>query len=391
MHISIIGGGIAGLTTALALRQIGVRVSVYEASPEPKPLGAGIALAANAVKAFELLGIREHVLASGQPFESFAILDRRGRVITQTDHFATVEKYHVLGSFSIHRADLQRILLERLGGVPLHRGRACVGVAQTTEHVTLRFGDGSTETADYVIAADGIHSAIRRQLVPEWALRYAGYTCWRGVTGAVPGLVDSRRATETWAPEGRFGIVPLRDGRVYWFACLNAEQAPDRIASDARYREFTKTDLLDVFGGLHVPVAELLRRTPDERILHHDILDFKPLKRLAFGRVLLLGDAAHAMTPNLGQDACQGIEDAVVLQHLACQYPDDWGRVFRRFERLRLPRTTTLVNRSYALGKIAQLRNPWLVALRNAAFRLTPASVTNRQIDFLMELPEFAE
>jgi len=386
MNIAIIGGGIAGLTTALALRQPDrspgrIRVSIFETSPELKPVGAGIALAANAVSAFGLLGIREQVLAFGNPFDSFGILDKSGRVITETSHLAAVVKYRVPGSFSIHRADLQRVLLEQLSDVPLHLGHRCTGFTETNSGVTLTFQNGISETFDAVIAADGIHSIFRKTLLPHSSPRFAGYTCWRGVTDQRPAGLNPRRATETWAPEGRFGIVPLAGGRVYWFACLNAPQA-----QDARLRAFTKTDLRHTFAGLHAPVVDLIDGTAPEAILWNDIIDVKPVRKIHFGRVLLLGDAAHAMTPNLGQGACQGIEDAVVLQHCLGQHAGNWAAACCDFEARRLPRTSVIVDRSFALGKIAQVSTPWLAGLRNAALRLVPARANERQLDFIMDM-----
>lgn len=380
MKIAIIGGGIAGLTTAIALRQVGINVTIYEANKELRPAGAGIALAANAVKAFELLDLRDRILTYGNPFEHFSILDKQGKTITESDYFAAVEKYKVIGSFSIHRADLQKALLEAIEDIPLYLGHKFLSLTQNDAGVTLLFRNGHTATFDYVLAADGIHSAVREQLVPDTQIRYAGYTCWRGVTDTAPAGLNPGQATETWASEGRFGIVPLQGGRVYWFACINAA-----TNEDPRFRNFTKTDLLRHFGQLHAPVAEIIGLTPEKRILHNDIIDLKPLRRLAYGRVLLMGDAAHAMTPNMGQGACQGIEDAVVLQELIRQYPRDLSEAFRQFEKVRLPRTTTIVNRSFTLGKIAQVSQPWLITLRNSLFRLMPANMNNRQLDFIMD------
>jgi 2-polyprenyl-6-methoxyphenol hydroxylase-like FAD-dependent oxidoreductase len=381
MKIAIIGAGIAGLTTAIALRQVGINVTIYEANKELRPAGAGIALAANAVKAFELLDLRDRILAYGNSFEHFSILDKQGKTITESDYFAAVEKYKVIGSFSIHRADLQKALLEAIEDTPLHLGHQFLRLTQKDEGVTLLFRNGHTASFDYVLAADGIHSTVRTQLVPDTQIRYAGYTCWRGVTDTTPAGLNPGQATETWAPEGRFGIVPLQGEHVYWFACINAT-----TNEEPRFRNFTKTDLLHHFSQLHAPVAEIIGLTPEKRILHNDIIDLKPLRRLAYGKVLLIGDAAHAMTPNMGQGACQGIEDAVVLQELIRQNPTDLSAVFQQFEAVRLPRTTTIVNRSFTLGKIAQASQPWLIALRNALFRLMPAGINNRQLDFIMDM-----
>ena len=231
---------------------------------------------------------------------------------------------------------------------------------------------------DFVVASDGIHSAIRKKLLPEVQPRYAGYTCWRGITEQVPAEADTDETSETWGPGKRFGIVPLTDNRIYWFACVNGKE------NDAAFRSWGKEDLLREFGSFHPPIAAIISSTPQEKIIWNDIIDIRPLKRFAFDKIVLLGDAAHATTPNMGQGACMAIEDAAVLTRCITEN-EDIAEAFRAFERRRIGRTTAIVNKSWTLGKVAQLENRFLIRLRNAVLRRTPSSVTERQIRDLLK------
>jgi 2-polyprenyl-6-methoxyphenol hydroxylase-like FAD-dependent oxidoreductase len=148
---------------------------------------------------------------------------------------------------------------------------------------------------------------------------------------------------------------------------------------------FTIDDLIAHYSGFHSPVVNLLNATKTEQLLHHDIIDIKPIRQFAFGRIALLGDAAHATTPNLGQGACMAIEDAVVLGNCVST-SSDIEEAFRDYEKKRLPRTSKIMNASYQLGKIAQAQNPILIALRNAMMKGMPEAVSRRQVKFLYDI-----
>lgn len=374
--IAIIGGGIAGLTTAIALKKIGFQPFVFEAAPQIKALGAGLLLAANAMKGFERIGIADIIIPAGQQLSQFAILDQQGKSISEADSKALSERYG-LHNFAIHRADLHQVLMTELKDIALKTGKKATHFIQEADTVTVYFEDGSQHSTEYMIVADGIHSAIRQQLVPESTPRYAGYTCWRAVVDN-PGLTLNA-ATETWGAAGRMGIVPLANNKIYWFLCINAPQG------DLTMKAYKTVDLAARFKDYHAPIPQLLQATRNEQLIWSDIIDLKPIQKYAFGRVLLLGDAAHATTPNMGQGACQAIEDAAVLLDECEKMSDDFTQVFQNFERRRLHRTHTIVNRSWSIGKVAQWTNPFLIGLRNRAIRLIPPSVNERQIAFLYQ------
>ncbi|MFZ6000160.1 MAG: FAD-dependent monooxygenase, partial [Bacteroidota bacterium] len=177
----------------------------------------------------------------------------------------------------------------------------------------------------------------------------------------------------------RFGIVPLTNNRVYWFACLNAP------ANDTVMQSLGAEELLSIFKDFHQPIPQLLERTNDADIIWNDIIDLKPLKRFAFDNVLLLGDAAHATTPNMGQGACMAIEDACVLSNLLEKSANP-RHAFVQFEQQTIARTTRIVNQSWMLGKVAQWENPLLVGVRNWLLSVTPQATTEKQFQFIYDV-----
>jgi 2-polyprenyl-6-methoxyphenol hydroxylase-like FAD-dependent oxidoreductase len=304
------------------------------------------------------------------------IKDERGRILNEVDSYEVNERFGFTHNFAIHRADLHRVLLSLLKPDSLILGKTCIDFTQDEKGVTVLFQDKSTATGDCLVASDGIHSVIRKKLLPTVTPRYAGYTCWRAVIDNPPANFNVEESSETWGTSGRFGIVPLTENRIYWFACLNAKQ------NDPRTRSFKIADLLQSFEHFHFPIPEIIMRTQDQQLIWNDIIDLKPIKKFAFNKVVIMGDAAHATTPNMGQGACMAIEDAVVMTN-SIHRASSVEEAFIDFEKKRIHRTTKIVQESWRLGKIAQLQNPLLVRLRNTAFKLTPPKALERQLEFL--------
>jgi len=373
---TIIGGGIAGLTAAIALRKVGIEASIFEAAPAMQPLGAGLALAGNAMQAYQHLGIADAVKNAGYVLPTFAILDRKGKVISGFNTAEINRKFNTC-SVAIHRAALHEVLLSAIDEGQLVLNKRATGFERKDNGLTVQFQDRSTHDTDYLIVADGIHSQIRQQLLPNVQTQYAGYTCWRAVTDNFGLSIEG--STESWGPGKRFGIVPVGKNKIYWFACANA------TAQDERMKNFTTRDLSRHFQDFHDPIPDILQHTPDEALLWNDIIDIKPLDNYAFGNIVLIGDAAHATTPNMGQGACMAIEDGVILAD-EIKKSSNARESFQSFERKRIKKTHFIVNNSWGLGKVGQLENKFLGTLRNAAFRLTPAAVNKRQMEKLYKL-----
>lgn len=365
----VIGGGIGGLAVGVGLRRLGWDVQVFEQAPELRPIGAGLTIWANAVHALERLGVGQQVRDLNPQVASGGIYTSRGRPLAQTS-IQRLEQAVGEVSVALHRAELHAILLGALGEEQLHTGMRCAGIEQHADGVTARFTDGSTAEGDVLIGADGLHSVVRQQLIGDGPPRYSGYTSWRAV---VPFDHAQLHAGEYWGRGARFGIVPLSDGRVYWFATRNAPQG-QRSAPEEERRA-----LLRLFSHWCRPIPQLVEAAAPEAILRHDIADRPPLQRWGSGRVTLLGDAAHPMTPNMGQGACQALEDAVVL---ADQLAADANPVLalRTYEQLRIPRTTAIVNQSLRIGAVAQWDGALSGALRTLVMRATPDRLQERAL-----------
>lgn len=357
MRAVIVGAGIGGLATAIALRRTGWDVTVLERAPELEPLGAGITLWPNALRALDALGV-DVERVSVPAGEGAGLRNPAGKVVAGSEG---VELR------ALHRGDLQNALL---AAIPADTVRTDCPVGKVLDDSVIT-GDEAI-SADVIVAADGINSTVRAQLWPGAKPEYRGYTAWRGVTARhTITLTEPGDAGETWGKGLRFGIVPLPDGGVYWYAAANApqnERFPDEHAEVVRR-----------FGSWHDPIPAILSATVPGAVLHHDIFDLPPLSTYVKGRVALLGDAAHAMTPDLGQGGCQALEDAVVLAGSLAEAAEV-GAGLAKYDAERRPRTQSIAKLARQIGKFAQADGV-LGSLRMGAMRLIPERVTARQIE----------
>ena len=372
MRAVITGAGIGGLTTAIALRQAGVETKVFERAGELREIGAGITLWANAIKALRKLDVSDAVLAGGALAAGGEVRSWRGEVLYEVPVGAWEERYGV--SAGLHRADLQTALLSALPDDAVQLGAECVGFEQDAAGVAVRFASGREERSDLLIGADGLNSTIRAQLFDDEKPRYAGYTAWRGVVETGEKFVRDGLGFESWGRGTRFGLLNIGQGRLYWFATANAPEGEQDSATGH------KGELLRRFGRWHQPIPKVLSTTEEPAIIRNDVYDREPVKRWGEGRVTLLGDAAHPMTPNLGQGACQAIEDAVVLAR-CLKEEDSVVTALRLYEARRVDRTALVVRRSWLVGSIGQLESPLLCRLRDALMKVAPLRAQLWQLD----------
>ncbi|OEJ37920.1 monooxygenase [Streptomyces agglomeratus] len=361
-HAVVVGSGIGGLTAAVALHQRGWRVTVLERAEAVEAVGAGIALAPNGHHALDVIGLGEEIreLAAWQGDGGMRSPD--GRWLARTNSAAAAERFGgplVL----VHRATLVDRLIARLPDGSLRTGcpatPADPGVAGGRPAVVTT-PDGDIE-ADLVVGADGINSAMRRALFPQHpGPAYSGITTWRVV---VPDLGVPFAPHESWGRGSLWGSQPLKDGRIYAYA---AAVAP---AGD-RSPDGEKAELLRRFGDWHQPVPRIIDAAGPGQVLRHDVHHLiTPLPAFHRGRTALLGDAAHAMCPMLGQGGNQAIEDGIVLAHHLPD-ADGLGTGLAAYSADRLPRTTGIVRQSARVAKLVALRSAPAVAVRDTLMRL---------------------
>ncbi|MCB9675349.1 MAG: FAD-dependent monooxygenase [Alphaproteobacteria bacterium] len=377
--IVVAGAGPGGLVAALALQRRGFEVTVLERSPELRTAGAGLLLQPNALAMLRALDLVDPIAAAGIVMESAAVQDASGASISGMPFAALTPRFGA-PAIGILRASLSGVLAAGLAPGTLRFDAGVAGVRQGDAHVEIDLEDGTTVTGAALIGADGIHSRVRAAVMGAIEPRYSGYTCWRGIVG-LPHPAGPRRMVERWGRGNRFGMVPVSDATTYWFATANT--APGGIDGDDPIAELRAR-----FAGFAAPVDDVLAATPPEAVLRNDIVDLAPLDRWTDGRVALLGDAAHAMTPNMGQGACQAIEDGVVL---ASVYdPSDPAGSLATYAGRRRDRARMFVDRSWSAGRMGQWENGLACAVRNTLARWTPGALVERMLveQWSVEVPE---
>ncbi len=351
--ILIVGAGIGGLTAAIALRQAGFGVEVFERTAELKEIGAAIGLSANAIRVLRHLGLMEEVVHQGMIIKAAVAYTSGGGTISSLPMNLTD-----VPSICLHRADLQQALLSVLPPDCIHLGEEFVQFKTTSNGVTIQFASGRTASGDVLIGADGLRSKVRAQLIGDGEPIYRGYQCWRGVSNHPAGEL----LTETLGSGLRVGMAPIgRRGTAWWCTANEVELTQDGP-------EGAKTKLLRWFGNWHSPIPEVIGKTGSTAILKTGIYDRRPVKIWGKENCTLLGDAAHPTTPNMGQGGCMAIEDAVVLARCLSHYSDP-ALALRVYERLRYPRTAQVTSISRFYGVMGQWQNPGAVWLRNTLLR----------------------
>lgn len=384
MRIAIIGGGIGGLTTALALRQFGFDPQVFEQAPKLLEVGSAIIIWPNAMRVLHQLGLSELVRHDGGELEEARWINWDGRLINRfalpkTDFPAVV----------LHRARLQKELLHALPPESIHLEHVFESFAQNSDGVVAKFTNGVSLEFDLLIGADGLHTRVREQLLNDGPPTYRDYIAWRGVVDFTPRSLAPASAIEIYGNGKRFGIGPLGFDKVGWWVSVN-KNSPDteRGPEPANDRE----ELLQMFAGWCEPVAELIRATPLSALIRNPVFDRKPVRTWGKGSVTLIGDAIHPLTPNLGQGGCLAIEDAAVLARCLNKYASEpeasagaIAMALRKFEMLRFARTATVARCSRIYGIVGQWENPWAVSLRRLALSIVPGPLTQKLMRWLVD------
>jgi salicylate hydroxylase len=365
--VAIAGGGIGGLVLALALRERGIACDVYEQAEELREIGAAVALSANGTRELRRLGLGEQVEAVS--VVPSALVIRRwdsGEVIA--DHpigrNGTYEATFGAPYYGVHRVALLQALGERLADDGLHLGHRCVGVSETGSGAELRFANGASATADVMVGADGVHSVIRPHVVGEVRGRFSGTVGYRGLVPveAMPSLPDPT-PLQFWAgPRRHLLHYAIDGGRTVNF--LAVVRVPE-WTSDTWMEECEVGDAVAAYEGWHPAVTEMVGAT--EVGARWALFDLAPLDRWHTDRIVLMGDAAHAMVPHQGQGANQTIEDAIVLADCLAG-TDDLAAALHAYEESRRERTARVQRWSRRAADLMHVPDGAEIAPRDALF-----------------------
>ena len=357
-HVIVAGAGIGGLCAAIAIRRQGFAVTVLEKQPAPREVGAGLGLWVNAVRALKRIGVGDLVESIAVPDGGGGFFDDRGRPLATVSARTFTERF---GSptFVVHRPECLDRLWQRCDATI--RGNATVsGFRQTDDGVTVTCADGYELEADLLVGADGIRSVVRRELGHPSRLRYSGTVAYRGVTElAATGLPMDGGFWGIYLARGvQAGCGPVSNGRAYWFVSVNGPAGGPQ--GPGAHRDEALAHVSPWPGTMQ----RLVATTPDGAILRNDVYDLPPIPRWSRGRITLLGDAAHATTPHLGQGACMAIEDAAALGR-ALGETKDLRTALASYETARVARCNRVTRTSRLLGRLLQTGNPLLSWVRN--------------------------
>ena len=367
--ISIIGAGIGGLTLGNILKQHHIDFKIYESASEIKPVGAGIMMAINAMQVFEKLGIKEKIENAGNKINSLYITNENLKVISKQNILAFEKKFGVC-NVAIHRAELQKILTEQIPPEQLQLNHQLTKI-EKQQNWNLHFENGNSIQSDILFGADGIKSVVRNQIFKTGKIRSAHQKCWRGVLTTSLAEKYNHEAFELWGKGKRFGFVKIAENTLYWYAVINEN-----------FLDNTKK-IVDYYREFHCDILEIIENTPEESIFYSEISDLEPMQNWFQENVCLVGDAAHATTPNLGQGACQAIEDAYIIGKLL-EKNQDFNSVFAEFQNIRKSKVNEIVATSRKIGEISHWKKGTF--LRNFAMKLIPESMSIKQIEKIITL-----
>jgi FAD-dependent urate hydroxylase len=364
MNVVIIGAGMGGLTTGIALKKFGHQVRIYEQTEKILPVGAAISLWSNGVKCLNYLGLTEKIAQLGGQMDDLAYVDGlTGDVMTQFSLLPLIEE---VGQrpYPVARADLQNMLMDEFGRDQIHLGKKMVSLDDKADFVAVHFADGSSTQADLVIGADGTHSLTRAYVLGQQVQRrYAGYVNWNGLVEISEDLAPAQQWT-TYVGEGkRASLMPVADGKFYFFL-----DVPLPAGLENNRDEYKKL-LKQYFVDWCLPVQQLIERLDPQKTNRVEIHDIEPFTQFYKGRVVILGDAAHSTTPDIGQGGCQAMEDAIYLARSLQINTLGVEDALRRYQNKRNERANELVLRARKRCDVTHMKDEsvtqaWYAELR---------------------------
>lgn len=367
LSIGIIGGGIGGVAAAVALHRAGIQATVYERASELREIGAGMMLWPNATRVLKELGLLERVAALSGRNERFLVRSQTGATLMDigVGHFD-------VPALCTRRSDLLDALISGLPVERIRLGHELEYFEQQKSAIGVHFCNGISREHDFIIGADGTRSRVRSQLLGNHEPIYRGYMVWRGLA-RITWAESKNSNSEIWGRGKRFGVLNTGGDRFTWYATANTDPGHVDLPEGRQY------ELLQMFAGWPEPVENLIGRTEAGTIMKNGAYDLPPLERWGHGRVMLLGDAAHPCTPNLGLGGCMALEDALVLAKSFVKEASP-ELALRRYESLRRQRTRHVQQRSLLMGHIGQWENSLIVAGRQVMTGILPAKIFERNL-----------
>lgn len=363
MNVVIIGAGMGGLTTGIALKKFGHQVRIFEQTEKILPVGAAISLWSNGVKCLNYLGLTEKIAKLGGQMDDLAYVDGlTGDVMTQFSLRPLIEE---VGQrpYPVARADLQNMLMDEFGRDQIYLGKKMVGLEDKADFVEVHFADGSSTQADLLIGADGTHSMTRAYVLGQQVQRrYAGYVNWNGLVEISEDLAPAQQWT-TYVGEGkRASLMPVADGRFYFFLDVPLPAGLENNRDE--YKNFKQ-----YFADWCQPVQQLIERLDPQKTNRVEIHDIEPFTQFYKGRVVILGDAAHSTTPDIGQGGCQAMEDAIYLARSLQINTLGLEDALRRYQNKRNERANELVLRARKRCDVTHMKDEtvtqaWYAELR---------------------------
>lgn len=364
MNVVIIGAGMGGLTTGIALKKFGHQVRIFEQTEKILPVGAAISLWSNGVKCLNYLGLTEKIAQLGGQMDDLAYVDGlTGDVMTQFSLSPLIEE---VGQrpYPVARADLQNMLMDEFGRDQIYLGKKMVSLDDKADYVEVHFADSSSTQADLVIGADGTHSLTRAYVLGQQVQRrYAGYVNWNGLVEISEDLAPAQQWT-TYVGEGkRASLMPVADGKFYFFL-----DVPLPAGLENNRDEYQKL-LKQYFADWCLPVQQLIERLDPQKTNRVEIHDIEPFTQFYKGRVVILGDAAHSTTPDIGQGGCQAMEDAIYLARSLQINTLGVEDALRRYQNKRNERANELVLRARKRCDVTHMKDEsvtqaWYAELR---------------------------
>jgi 2-polyprenyl-6-methoxyphenol hydroxylase-like FAD-dependent oxidoreductase len=363
--IIIVGGGIGGAATALALHRTGFDITVYERTQELREVGAGIALWANATHVLKNLGLLEDAISLGNLITNYQFNSQNGEELVNIP----VNGFE-LPVIGIHRADLHSLLWKNVPREKFVLGQTFEQFEQVGDKVRAHFTSSLTDEGDALIGADGLRSRVRAALFEKSPPIYRNFTTFRGLTDYIPNGYRPGYIREYLGAGKGFGFMMLGKSRMYWYAAVKAPQKePDTMM-------ISKKELEMIFQNWFPSISELIAATGETNILKTDLYDRVPVQPWSQQNITLLGDAAHPMLPTLGQGACMALEDALVISKCLQEQPNP-TLAFQQYELQRFARTKYIVEQSLQSGKMGELENRFAVGLRSTLMKLMRTVISN--------------